>query len=72
MQTLARAKAQACSSRVLQDDRESHKAHSILGQIASSRGELEAAERHFRMALRYQPDDRDAQRGLRLLSKRRP
>jgi tetratricopeptide (TPR) repeat protein len=70
--TLARAKAQACASRLLQNRKESHRAHSILGQLAHSRGEQEAAERHFRTALRYDPDDRDAQRGLRLLSKRRP
>jgi CheY-like chemotaxis protein len=70
-QTLARAKAQACASRVLQDEKESSRAHSILGQLAHSRGELDAADRHFRMALRHDPDDRDAQRGLRLLSKRK-
>jgi CheY-like chemotaxis protein/tetratricopeptide (TPR) repeat protein len=70
--TLARAKASACANRVLQDHRESSRAHSILGQLAQSTGELEAAERHFRMALRYDPDDLDAQRGLRLLSNRRP
>ena len=71
-QTLARAKAQACASRVLQDHKESSRAHSILGQLANSRGELDAADRHFRMALRYDPNDRDAQRGLRLLVKRKP
>jgi tetratricopeptide (TPR) repeat protein len=70
-QTLARAKAQACANLVLQDDKESNRAHSILGQLALSRSEIDAAERHFRMALRYRPDDRDAQRGLRLLSKRK-
>ncbi len=70
-QTLARAKAQACASRLLQDRKESPRAHSILGRLAHSRGELDAAERHFRMALRYDPDDHDAQRGLRLLMQRR-
>jgi CheY-like chemotaxis protein len=70
--TLARAKASACANRVLQDHRESSRAHSILGQLAQSTGEFEAADRHFRMALRYDPDDLDAHRGLRLLSKRRP
>ena len=70
-QTLARAKAQACASRVLQDRKDSNRAHSILGQLAHSRGELDAAERHFRMALRYDPNDRDAQRGLRLLEQRK-
>jgi CheY-like chemotaxis protein/tetratricopeptide (TPR) repeat protein len=70
-QTLARAKAQACASRVLQDRKDSNRAHSILGQLAHSKGELDAAERHFRTALRYDPDDRDAQRGLRLLEQRK-
>jgi CheY-like chemotaxis protein len=69
--TLARAKAQACASRLLQDHKESSRAHSILGQIAYSKGEVDAAERHFRTALRFDPDDHDAQRGLRLLSKRK-
>jgi tetratricopeptide (TPR) repeat protein len=70
--TLARAKAHACANRVLQDDRESSRAHSILGQLANASGELDAAARHFRMALRHDPGDRDAQRGMRLLAKRRP
>jgi CheY-like chemotaxis protein len=70
-QTLARAKAQACANRLIQDRGESPRAHSILGQLAQSRGELDAAERHFRTALRYDPDDHDAQRGLRLLLQRR-
>jgi CheY-like chemotaxis protein len=69
-QTLARANAQACASRVLQDDRGSSRAHSILGQLAHAQGDLGAAERHFRMALRHDPDDRASQRGLRLLLKR--
>jgi len=71
-QPLARAKAHACASRVLQDRTDSSKAHSILGQLAYSNGEVDAADRHFRMALRYDPDDHDAQRGLRLLAKRKP
>ena len=70
-QALARAKAHACASRVLQDHKESSRAHSILGQLAHSKGELDAADRHFRMALRSDPNDRDAQRGLRLLVKRK-
>jgi Flp pilus assembly protein TadD len=69
-QTLARTKAHACASRVLQDDRSS-RAHSILGQLANAKGEFDAAERHFRMALRHDPDDHDSQRGLRLLLKRK-
>jgi CheY-like chemotaxis protein len=68
--TLTRAKAQACANRVLQDDSGSSRAHTILGQLALAKGDLGAAERHFRMALRNDPDDHDAERGLRLLSKR--
>jgi tetratricopeptide (TPR) repeat protein len=70
-QTLARAKAYACASRMLQDDKESSRAHSILGQLAHAKGDFGAAERHFRMALRHDPGDHDSQRGLRLLLKRK-
>jgi len=70
--TLARAKAHACASRVILDDKESSRAHSILGQLAHANGELDAAERHFHMALRHDSGDHDAQRGMRLLAQRRP
>jgi len=70
--SLARAKAGACAQRMLQRDRDSARAHAILGQLAAAAGDLDAAERHFRAALRTAPDDRDALRGLRLLEKRRP
>ncbi len=71
VRNLARAKACACAKRMLQDKLESSRAYSILGQVAHAHGELDAADRHFRMALRYDPDDRDSQRGLRILSKRK-
>jgi hypothetical protein len=67
----ARARAAAAARRVLERDREAARAHSILGQIAVASGELEGAERHFRAALRVAPADRDAQRGMRLLERRR-
>lgn len=68
---LARAKAGACAERVLARDADSVRAHAILGQLAAAGGELDAAERHFRAALRSAPEDRDALRGLRLLERRR-
>lgn len=68
---LARAKAGACAQRVLARDSDSARAHTILGQLAAAGGDVEAAERHFRSALRTAPEDRDALRGLRLLERRR-
>jgi tetratricopeptide (TPR) repeat protein len=68
---VARAKAGACAQRMLQRDRDSVRAHAILGQLAAAAGDLDTAERHFRAALRTAPEDRDALRGLRLLEKRR-
>ena len=68
---LARAKASACAQRALERDRDSVRAHAILGQLACATGDLDAAERHFATALRLSPDDRDAQRGLRQVERRR-
>lgn len=68
---LARAKAGACAQRVLARDAQAVRAHTILGQLAIATGDVEAAERHYRTALRSAPEDRDALRGLRLLERRR-
>ncbi|MEB2343470.1 MAG: response regulator [Deltaproteobacteria bacterium] len=68
---VARAKAGACAQRVLARDAEAVRAHTILGQLAVATGDIEAAERHYRAALRTAPEDRDALRGLRLLERRR-
>ncbi|HTY16161.1 MAG TPA: DUF4388 domain-containing protein [Myxococcota bacterium] len=68
---LARAKASACAQRVLERDRDSVRAHAILGQLACAGGDLDDAERHFAVALRLAPDDRDAQRGMRQVERRR-
>jgi len=68
---LARAKASACAQRTLERDRESVRAHAILGQLACATGDLDAAERQFATALRLAPDDRDAQRGMRQVERRR-
>jgi DNA-binding NarL/FixJ family response regulator len=68
---LAAAKVRACAQRVLQASRTSARAHSILGQLALGEADDEAALSHLRLALRYDPADVEAQRGLRLLEKRR-
>jgi CheY-like chemotaxis protein len=68
---LARAKAAACAQRMLERDRDSVRAHAMLGQLCCGSGDLEAAERHFVAALRLAPDDREAQRGLRQVQRRR-
>lgn len=47
------------------------RAHAIAGQIATAVGEIDIAERHLRHALRIDPGDRDALRGMRALERRR-
>ena len=69
--SLARAKASACAQRVLERDRDSVRAHGILGQLSCAAGDLDGAERHFAIALRLSPEDRDAQRGMRQVERRR-
>jgi cytochrome c-type biogenesis protein CcmH/NrfG len=71
IRAIARAKAAACAQRLLARDTDSVRAHAILGQIAIANGDLDRAEQHFRAALRRQPEDRDALRGLRLIERRR-
>jgi tetratricopeptide (TPR) repeat protein len=66
-----RAKVSSCAQRMLERDRESVRARAILGQLAFAAGDLDAAERHFRAALRRAPDDHDALRGLRMVDRRR-
>lgn len=68
---VARAKAAASAQRLLARDSDSVRAHVILGQIALANGDLDRAEQHFRTALRREPEDRDALRGLRLVGRRR-
>ena len=68
---LARAKAAACAQRMLERERDSVRAHDILGQLALAGGNLEEAGRHFQTALRVAPADRDALRGLRSIERRR-
>jgi tetratricopeptide (TPR) repeat protein len=68
---LAKAKARSQAQKLLKQDRDSARAHSILGRLLYDEGELEAAEKHYRIALRTEANDVEAQRGLRLIEGRR-
>jgi hypothetical protein len=68
--TLAAAKASACAQRTLQLSSTSARAHSILGQLDEAAGNHERAEKHYRIAVRHDPEDLEANRGLRLLRMR--
>jgi hypothetical protein len=68
---LAAPKVRACAQRALQASRTSARAHSLLGQLALQENDDETAEKHLRLALRYDDTDVEASRGLRLLEKRR-
>jgi CheY-like chemotaxis protein len=68
---LASAKVRACAERVLEASRTSARAHSVIGQLALAEGDDENAERHVRLALRYEYGDVEAQRALRILEKRK-
>jgi cytochrome c-type biogenesis protein CcmH/NrfG len=68
---LTRSQATAAAQRMLESDAQCVRAHAILGDLARETGDTGAAERWFRLALRIDPDDREAQRGMRLLSRRK-
>ena len=68
---VARTKARAAAKTLLAQDRDSAKAHAILGRFLYEEGELDAAERHFRVATQSAPNDREVQRWLRLIEGRR-
>lgn len=68
---VARTQTAAWARKVLERDRDSLRAQTILGNLAAAAGDLDVAERHFRNALRAAPEDRDALRGLRLVDRRR-
>lgn len=67
----ARTETMTWARRVLERDRDSVRAQTILGQLAIAAADLDGAERHFRHALRVAPEDRDALRGARSLERRR-
>ena len=69
--TAARERAAAHARQLLKHDPDSVRAHAIAGQIAIMTGDVDTAERHLRHALRLDPADRDALRGLRALDRRR-
>jgi DNA-binding NarL/FixJ family response regulator len=68
---LVAAKVRACAERVLEASRTSARAHSVLGQLALAEGDDGEAERHVRLALRYEYGDVEAQRALRIIEKRK-
>jgi cytochrome c-type biogenesis protein CcmH/NrfG len=68
---LARERVRAAAKTLLGQDRGSVRAHTILGRLLYEEGELDAAERHFRVAVQGAPNDREVQRFLRLIEGRR-
>jgi Flp pilus assembly protein TadD len=68
---LAAPKVRACAQRALQASRTSARAHSLLGQLALQERDDDTAEKHLRLALRFDEADVEASRGLRLIEKRR-
>ena len=71
MRRAARAETTIWARRVLDRDRDSVRAQTILGQLEIAAGDLDGAERHFRHALRVAPKDHDALRGARSVERRR-
>ncbi len=67
----AKAQARGAAKTLLGQDRGSARAHTILGRFLYEEGELDAAERHFRVATQGAPNDREVQRWLRLIEGRR-
>ncbi len=67
----ARLETATWARRVLELDRDSVRAQTILGELAIAAGDLDDAERHFRDALRLEPGGRDALRGARSVERRR-
>jgi tetratricopeptide (TPR) repeat protein/CheY-like chemotaxis protein len=67
----ARARSNESARALLRRDPDAARAHAVLGQLAIGAGELDAAERHFRHALRVRPDDHEALRGMRTVERRR-
>jgi CheY-like chemotaxis protein len=62
---VARAKAVACARRVSEADPQAAKPHGILGRLALDDGDNELASREFQAALVRDPEDEQAQRGMK-------
>ena len=62
---VARAKAVACARRVTEADPQAAKPHAILGRLALDDGDQALANREFQAALVRDPEDEDAQRGMK-------
>jgi hypothetical protein len=68
---LAKTRARSAAKTLVAQERGSAKAHTILGRFLYEEGELDAAERHFHVAIQGAPNDREVQRWLRLIGGRR-
>jgi tetratricopeptide (TPR) repeat protein len=67
----ARRRARECALELVRHDKNHAKAHAILGQMLFEDGDGAAAEKHFRIAVATDPKEIDAERGLRLVARRR-
>ncbi len=61
---VARAKAIACSRRLLETDPRAGKPHTILGRLLLDDGDLKSAEKEFQIAITRDPEDEEAIKGL--------
>jgi len=67
----ARKRAREVGLQLIRHDQNHAKAHAILGQLLLEEGDGAAAEKHFRVSLATDPKEIDAERGLRLATRRR-
>jgi tetratricopeptide (TPR) repeat protein len=67
----ARKRAREVALQLIRHDKNHAKAHAILGQMLLEEGDGATAEKHFRIALATDPKEIDAERGLRLATRRR-
>ena len=67
---LAFEKAKSATLRLLEKDKHSSRAHSILGHLLHAEEDTERALRHLKIAVHNDPDDADANRLLRILNMR--
>ena len=62
---VARARALTFARRLLEAEPKAARAHTVLGRLALDEGDRERAAREFELALLHDPEDADAQRGLK-------